>query len=413
MEQIHKGENNNFFTQSRGVSDLTAELSNITSPPSKIVVSMKEEEGFKEKRKLEEINHSEENTSVKDTLENIKNEAKNLENKLSIQERFRKIKIVPDICDIHAGEEKQLAAFGVKQDNSEEDITILVKWISLDEKIAIVKNGKVSTVVPGKTEIYIQLRNMESQHIPVIVREPNLVSIVVIPQYLKIAMGEKPSLLAMGYFSDSTHRDIVSLVDWDFVGQKRVKINKGAVIPIKIGKTDIVAKYLEIKSSPITIEVVHEKYWLLMLFVKMLFFLLLIISVIFVYFYILTEIVKRSIISLFNNPRDFIITLYNNLNKILIIFGHSQDFHLPPLSYANCIDKVYNLDGNLFSKFTQQYEEAKYSKHILSQEASLGMLDDYNNLLKAIFAHHKKVNLIYVFFLTLTKRTPFFELKVS
>lgn len=413
-EEDSRVEKNNFITKLRGISGLTAELRNITSPSSKITVyaDIANEEGFTDPEK-QKNKDKEENKSVEDIFKSIKNDVEKLGDKLNTQERFRKIKIVPDICDIHKGEEKQLAAFGIKQDSSEEDITILAQWISLDEKVAIVRNGKVSTVAPGKTEIYIRFRNMESQHIPLIVREANLVSIDIIPQYLKIVMGEKSSLSATGYFSDSSHSDVTSLVSWVFVGQKKVKIDKGVIIPNKVGKIGIFAEYLGIKSSPITIEVVHEKYWLLKLFVKILCFLLLTMFLVSLYFYILTEIAKRSIISLFNSPKDFIIALYNNLNKILIILGYKQDFYMLPLSYAGCMDKIYAKDRNLFFKFTQQFEEAKYSKHVFSQEVSLGILEDYNNLLKVIFGHHKKVILVYGFFSSLIKKTPFFELKIS
>jgi len=402
---LERESDNNFVAKLVGVTELQGVLDNLRSLPVKVVVSSSpvnkdQTEKTKKQKKYPD-----------DLFEDIKGDIKDLSKKVTEENKFKYIKIIPDYCDISAGAQKQLSAFGVRLDNTEEDITILGIWKILDDKLATVKAGLVNAINPGETKVCIQYKNIENQCIPVVVKEAKLTSIAVSPSQFKIAKGEHVSLKAEGYFGDSSHRDITFLVGWVCDDLGIAKIDKNDVWPLKIGQTKIFAEYSGIRSLPVEAEVVKEKYWLQKLIAKILFFIFLAVFILYAYFYILTEQAKGRILSLYSNPRDLTIALYKNLNKIIAIFGIKQRIYMPPLFLAGLADEKYAIKDNLFLGFTQRYEEAKYSSHNFPPETSLSALDAYNHILKIIFAQHKKRTLVYKYLQALINSTPFFIYK--
>lgn len=396
---------NVFVAKSIGIAKVQAALSDLQSLPAKVAVSSAPiyneaaEKITKQKKTLGSL------------LEDIKSDVKSWESKITKEDRFKDIKIVPNYCDISAGQEKQLSAFGLRQDNTEEDITVLGKWSSLDEKIATIRSGLVNAVSTGETKICFQYRDMKNKCISATVREPKLVSIVVLPAQLKIVIGEVAAFRAEGSFGDQSHKDITLLVSWVSGNSGIARMDNNKIKPARAGKTKIYAQYSEIQSGPAEVEVVREKYWLLKLIAKILFFLSLFLLILYSYFYIMTERTKERILKSCDNPRDFIIALYGNLNKIMVIFDAQQKFYMPPLFFASLIDKKYAIAENLFFRFTERFEEAKYSSHNLKPEVSRLVLEDYNQILKIIFAQHKKIAIAYNYFKALVNKTPLFIFK--
>ena len=391
---------NIFVAKLVGVTEVQGVLENLRSLPAKVAVSNSpvnkgSTDNTKKRRK-----------DLGDLFEDIKGDIKGLNRKVTEEVKFKYIKITPDYCDISVGNQKQLSAFGMRQDNTEEDITILAKWRILDSKLAAVKSGLVNAVTPGETQVCVQYKNIENQCIPVIVREARLVSIAVSPLQLIIVMGEHLGLKAEGYFGDSSHRDITLLANWTSGNLGIVKMDKNSVLPVRIGQTQIYAEYLGVRSLPVDAVVIKEKYWLLKLIAKVIFSLFLVLLIIYSYFHILTEKAKEHILSLYPSPRDFIIALYRNLNKIMNIFGMPQKFYMPPLFFAGLADEKYAIKDNLFLRFAERYEEAKYSLHAFSPETSRLTLDAYDHILKIVFAQHKKRTLIYRYLKAVVSRTP-------
>ena len=403
---LEREADNNFGAKLVGVTELQGVLGNLRSLPVKVVVSSSlVNQGKAEKSKKQQ-------KSLEDLLEDIKGDIKGLHRRATVEDNFKYLKIVPDFCDISAGAQKQLSAFGVRQDNSEEDITILAKWKVFDHKIATVESGLAKAVALGETKICVQYQNIENQCIPIVVREARLISIAIEPAQLKIAMGEHLSFKAQGYFGDSSNRDITFLVNWVCQDLGIARMDKNSVWPLRVGQTQINAEYLGVKSLPVHVVVVQEKYWLLKLIIKIIFLIFLAGSLLYAYFYILTEKSKRYILSLYSSPRDLTIALYRNLNKITVIFGLPQKFYMPPLFLAGLSDEKYALKDNLFLRFAQRYEEVKYSSHTFPPETSRAVLDAYNHILKIFFARHKKRTLAYSYLQALIKRTPFFIYKI-
>lgn len=77
------------------------------------------------------------------------------------------------------------------------------------------------------------------------------------------------------------------------------------------------------------------------------------------------------------------------------------------------IDEKYAIKDDLFLRFAQRYEEAKYSSHTFPPETSRLALDAYNHILKIVFAQQKKSTLLYRYLKALISRTPFFIYKIQ
>ncbi|MDO8489060.1 MAG: Ig-like domain-containing protein [Candidatus Omnitrophota bacterium] len=404
---LKRDSDNIFIGESVGIAKIQATLENLESLPSKIAVSSV----ASYKDSSQDIAKKEESSD--NLFEDIKNDLDNLKNKIAEEENFKYIKIVPSSCDIRAGEEKQLSAFGVRQNNTEEDVTILSKWKSLDDSVATVNSGLVKGASAAQTKVCVQYKDMENECASVVVREPKLLSITVSPEHLKIITGEQSSLKAEGLFGDSSRKDITLLVNWVSDNLSIAKVDKFKVKAFKAGQTKIHASYLGVESVAIVVEVVKEKYWLLKLIAKILASLLLLVFILYSYFYILTEQVKWHILKLYSTPREFIIALYGNLNKGMVISGAQYKFYMPPLLFATLIDEKYAINGNLFFKFTQRFEEAKYSSHIFAQDESRIALENYNQILKIVSTRHKKITIICNHLKSLLNKTPFFIEKID
>ena len=86
---------------------------------------------------------------------------------------------------------------------------------------------------------------------------------------------------------------------------------------------------------------------------------------------------------------------------------------MPPLFLANLADEKYAIKDNLFLRFAQRYEEAKYSSHAFPPETSRVVLDAYNQILKIILAQYKKRRLVCGYLRGLKSSTPFFIYKIQ
>jgi len=422
---IERGKDGVFIAKAPGIADVTASLKDIKSIPAKVVVrsdyiytkfTNQELQRIKEEKNVsnnsEELSKIKEEEDVSDSPEELLNDIKKYLSEFKrrniTENKIKYIKITPTSYDISLGEEKEFSAFAVREDNAEEDVTILAEWRSLDEKIAIVNEGKIKTINIGETKIFAKFKNLESLGIPLIVREPKLVSITAYPAQVKISFGEQKNLTAQGYFSDSSRKDITPMVKWIFIKPGIVSIDEGKLKPIKIGQAKIFAEYEQMKSEPINIDVIRDKYWLINIFIKIAGSIFLLLIVFFCYFYALLLKTKNNIIKFYDKPRELVILLYENINKILDVINLRQKSNMSPLFYAKLIEEEYEITGDLFLRFTQTFEEAKYSKHKLSQEISHIIIDDYNGILKKLLSGHKIIVMMYISFRFLLNNTPTF-----
>lgn len=394
----------NFMAKSTGATEVTAELDTIESLSSKIIIADKggpwiEVSGLPLVKETQE--------SSNDLMEEIKTEfQKSSEDIIREGKRLRIIEIVPEYLTISVGEKADLVAKGVYSDNSEEDLTLLGKWISSDEKVANVYKGKLSALSVGDTNVYMEFQGVKSIPSLVKVNPPRLISIILTPPEAKITMKEELQLKAEGYFSDNSRKDITSLTAWSIAGHRIIKIDKGKVKPLRFGKTSVSAEYSGIKSLPASIKVIITMEWVILMILRAVLFLSIVIAVAFLVLYILTVKEKRRLLSLYQNPKIFVIDLYENLKKILAIFGLKYELSVAPLTYAESVENKLSIGNNIFLRFTGKFEEAKYSHHILQENDSYLVLNDYSNFLKTLFSKYNSSSIFLRRILSLIYRIP-------
>jgi hypothetical protein len=392
----------NFLTRLPGVTDIIAELDRIESLPAKIIISAEQKSGLESGylyQSKEEIiyDYEELSRNITKDVEGIKN---------IIERKLKFIRIEPEYLKIPLGENGEFAAVGTYSDNSQEEITQLAEWRSSDAGIANVSLGKISSVSVGETKIYAKYKNIESAPVLVAVEKPKLISIILSPQDSRISMLDKLNLKAEGNFSDSSRQDITSLVNWEVTKPNIIDIERGKVRPKMFGETKVYAELSGIRSLPADIKVIMMWAWLIAGGIS---FIILSLTIMFSVLYFITEKKKKKLkVYIENNPKEFIIGLYENIKNILAIFNLSYKKHIPPLSYAESVQNRYSIEDSLFLRFTARFEEAKYSRHILQHSDATAVLDDYNRLLKIIFRHYRHIFLYLKYCSALLRRIPLF-----
>lgn len=156
------------------------------------------------------------------------------------------------------------------------------------------------------------------------------------------------------------------------------------------------------------LEITFLIQWLIKKLFKIAVFLIIIIAIMFFILYALTEYKKVKLVSLSKNPREFTISLYENIKGVLTIFGPKYKDTMLPLVYAGLVERMYLLKNNLFVRWTEKFEEAKYSSHILGAEDANLVTAYYNSFLRVLFSRQNKFPLVFKYCLTLIYRRPLF-----
>ncbi|HTY45525.1 MAG TPA: hypothetical protein VMD52_06010 [Patescibacteria group bacterium] len=130
----------------------------------------------------------------------------------------------------------------------------------------------------------------------------------------------------------------------------------------------------------------------------------------FAVFYFLRQHQARKLKRFFaSDQRQFIIGIYENARAVLTIMGAGPWRQIPPLSYADSIQARYTPTSGIFRKFTEKFEEAKYSQHVLLPEDARLVLGYYNDFLRILL---KKQGAFSLFLITypraILERRPFF-----
>ncbi|TBR16459.1 hypothetical protein EPO66_04585 [bacterium] len=394
--------NGSYFASSVGITEIGVDKDKIESSPVKAVVVNKigDSDVFNKKEEEKPKN------LFDDLLNNINKLNKDT---LSGSKDLRQIKLSPDNFKISIGEKsKQIVAMGVYADGSEEDLTLLGDWKSSDGVVAGVIKGLVSPNYPGEAKIEMEYKNVKSLPASVLVEGPKLISIVVTPDNSIISIGGILNLKAEGHFSDLSVKDITTSAGWLLDNVKSLKVEAGKITTFGSGITNISAEYLNIKSLPVRVEVVLTNIWILLMILKFLLFVIVVLVIILSVFYFLVQRNKAKIIALSSSPAEFIIALYSNSRDIFSLSGFKKDLCIAPITYAKMIeDKLLNKSGDL-SAFTILYEEAKYSKHVLTKKETLRALGNYNNFLRILLSNYKGLELLKRKTVFLLFQKPFF-----
>ncbi len=473
-----------------GICDVVAERENIQSMSAKVVVkvvvtakvepldemALKEAKTKKKERDTDSDSKDSDDLIKKtkdpdDLIKKIKEDTDNLSKDFFKEEKkLKSIRIDPASFKIPLGASAEASAWGLYSDNTQEDLTMLGEWKASDEKVFVVSVGKIAALMPGEARLYLKFKGVTSSPAQVTVEGPKLISIVVSPVSSLISMRQNVALKAEGHFSDSSVRDITSLVSWVVMNSRIVKVDNTIAYPLKIGQTQVFAQHSQIKSLPVNIKVMLTLGWLLEILLKIVASLILLAGLLLAVLYFITQ-YKRSMMKLLlrKDPRGFIISLYDNAKEILRIFGFRTEGFLPPLSYAVLIDSRYSLkpwyygvlglkknasaqdvrqryrelalryhpdkaepkkqekaeqkfkeihnaynillnpqSNKTFFHFTYRFEEAKYSIHPFEPQDAMAILSEYNYFMKILLGHYDKIDLFFRYSLTLFKIKPLY-----
>jgi hypothetical protein len=390
--------------KNEGISEIKSRLERmitIKSFPTKLLVR-KDSLDLENKKDFITQNNIGREWNIETLMKEIGKNLKKMDKEISKKIYF--IKIEPEFIKIPLGETEKVKVKAFYSDNSEVDVTSLVKWEIKDPQNIIIKNDEIVPLRRGRTTIYAYLNKIKSNSAEVIVTEPELLSIVLNFSKKHIAKGEDFSIKAFGCYTDNSKQDITQNVKWHIENEKIIKmIDKGLFKAMKKGKTTIYAQKDKIKSIPFKIEVFISP---LEIFKKFLFFFFITISFFLLILYFKT---KMKIIKLrktiFHSPHAFIINIYENIKNVLKIFGFPYKETIPLLEYAKKVESELSIEKNIFLNLTYKFYEAKYSHHLITPEDALSFLENYNKCMKII---RKKVkNFFFKSFILLLLGYPF------
>lgn len=128
------------------------------------------------------------------------------------------IGVTPTAPTVDRGTSRQFTATGVFSDNSVQDLTTAVTWISSDLAVAIISNfassnGLATPVGFGSTTITATLGGI-SGSTPLTVTAATLIAVEVTPTAASLAVGTSRTFAATGIFSDNTRQDLTADVTW-------------------------------------------------------------------------------------------------------------------------------------------------------------------------------------------------------
>ncbi|MBL7070312.1 MAG: hypothetical protein ISS27_02435 [Candidatus Omnitrophica bacterium] len=139
---------------------------------------------------------------------------------------------------------------------------------------------------------------------------------------------------------------------------------------------------------------------------------LIIASILYFVFYSIIGRKKRELLELYrNNPRAFIIDIYEHLKEVLGIIGFRCPKHMTPLVYAEVVERKCSIGESLYLRFTEKFEEVKYSRHEVGGKDADLFFNQYNSLLKILAGKYSKFTWFSKYLLILAQKKPFFITK--
>ncbi len=153
------------------------------------------------------------NTQISAAFNGVKSNTENLEVTDAL---LSDIQITSSAEHLAKGESVQLIATGLYSDQTTQDLTENINWISDDASVAVVsKSGLLTAGNEGTTTITSNINGIKSQTpFTIEVSAAKIVTIQVTPAASSLAAGNGRQLIATGYFSDGTQNDITNEAAW-------------------------------------------------------------------------------------------------------------------------------------------------------------------------------------------------------
>lgn len=170
--------------------------------------------------------------------------------------RLTSVIIAPQNPDIALGNNQQFSATAVFSDGSKTDVTNLAVWSSVQTNIATVSGvGLASSKAVGSTSI-LAIYQALSGSSTLTIGPAALVAITVAPQSISLTPNHSLQLSATGTFSDSTTRDLTSVVSWVSSPAGIVTISPGGLLTAEALGTATVSATSDALSAADTVTVV-------------------------------------------------------------------------------------------------------------------------------------------------------------
>ncbi|MGA8765104.1 MAG: Ig-like domain-containing protein, partial [Candidatus Sulfotelmatobacter sp.] len=143
------------------------------------------------------------------------------------------IAVNPQSASIALGAAQQFTATGTYSDGSTQDLTRIVSWHSSSAPVAVLSNtpgtvGLATSAGDGSTSILATLGQVSSSA-QLTVGQPVLVSIVIAPTNVSIALGTTQQFQANGTFTDGSTQDVTASVAWASSAPSVVSIVAGGL----------------------------------------------------------------------------------------------------------------------------------------------------------------------------------------
>ena len=165
------------------------------------------------------------------------------------------IAITPSNISLTKGSKKPVNVTANFSDNTKQDVTSQVNWVSSNDQIAIIEDNSfaVQALSEGSTKISAHLLG-EHADLSIIVTNAELVSLALHPVNASIPLGQSQQYYAQGTFTDGTVHDLTSEVTWMSSNEGQVLINNsdslaGLAESIALGSTQITAALGDIQQD--------------------------------------------------------------------------------------------------------------------------------------------------------------------
>ncbi len=354
--------------------DSQSELENMVNGKMDILL-------IEESEKLPSANNEEESTPDDSSLNN--DQSFDVNSMLPDEVELKYVKVKPKSAEVSLGNSFQFEATAYFSDESYLDVTTEADWESSALDKGDVDKGRLVTFREGETTVSAYWNKKESNPAYVAITAPKLTAISVKPLFINFPRGEPFSLIANGYYTNGSRKDITGSVEWQISGNvSTFEQGKGTFIGDKVGKAQIYAEDQDIQSNSVQVNI-FIPVWVVVK-TGLLFFLSLIILILSLV-YIKIRIKSAQLRGLISKDHSkLIIAVYENMLSVLTVFGVKYNKAIPYLRYALMVGERFDFSRDSFLILSRKFSEVKYSSHKVTSKDAITFLKSANSLMNAI-----------------------------
>lgn len=165
---------------------------------------------------------------------------------------IQRLDVLPDNQMLPIGHVGHVSVWLTYEDGKVEEVTNRVTWrLSTPSLIDINQQGHIeSRGHSGETEVHAVFNGLESKNSSTVLVSTALVESLEIPSHFTLPLGLKVPLAAKANFSDGTHGNVNTVVDWTVMDNDIATIDSLGILSSKaVGRTQAVAKLGDVVSN--------------------------------------------------------------------------------------------------------------------------------------------------------------------